>query len=41
MVHIGGSVWVGIDTPIGPVYGGYGRTEGGDGAFYLSVGRIF
>jgi NTE family protein len=38
---LGGSLWVGLDTPIGPVYGAYGRTREGDSAFYLVLGRIF
>ena len=39
--RVGGSFWLGVDTPIGPVYGAYGRAEGGEGAFYLFLGRIF
>ncbi len=38
---LGGSLWLGLDTPIGPIYGGYGRTEEGSSAFYLVLGRIF
>jgi NTE family protein len=38
---LGGSIWVGVDTPIGPVYAGYGRSEDDVGAFYLFLGRIF
>jgi NTE family protein len=37
----GGSFWAGVDTPIGPVYIGYGRAEGGEDAFYVSLGRVF
>jgi len=37
----GGSIWVGIDTPVGPIYGAYGRTQDRDDAFYLVLGRIF
>jgi NTE family protein len=37
----GGSFWGGVDTPIGPVYIGYGRAEGGEDAFYVSLGRVF
>ena len=33
--------WAGISTPIGPVYVGYGRAEGGADAFYVSLGRVF
>ncbi len=38
---LGGSVWVGLDTPIGPIYGAYGRSREGFSAFYLVLGRIF
>jgi NTE family protein len=38
---LGGSFWAGVDTPIGPVYVGYGRAEGGEDAFYVSLGRVF
>jgi NTE family protein len=37
----GGSFWAGVDTPIGPVYIGYGRAEGSEDAFYVSLGRVF
>jgi len=37
----GGSVWGGADTLIGPVYVGYGRAEGGFGAFYFVLGYSF
>ncbi|HEX9876838.1 MAG TPA: patatin-like phospholipase family protein [Gammaproteobacteria bacterium] len=37
----GGSVWVGVDTPVGPVYVAYGKAEEGDGAYYIVLGRIF
>jgi NTE family protein len=33
------SVFVGIDSLIGPLYLGYGRTFGGDSALYLFLGR--
>ena len=36
-----GSVWLGSDTMIGPVYLAYGRAEGGNDAFYLLLGRTF
>jgi len=39
--RVGGSVWIGVDSPIGPVYAAYGSAEGGEGTFYLSLGRIF
>ena len=38
---LGGSLWIGLDTPVGPIYGAYGRTEEGSSAFYLVLGRIF
>ena len=38
---VGGSFWAGVDTPVGPVYVGYGRAEGGEDAFYISLGRVF
>lgn len=37
LIHAG-SLWVGADTLLGPVYLGYGRAESGDDAFYLFVG---
>jgi NTE family protein len=37
----GGSFWAGVDTPVGPIYVGYGRAEGGEAAFYVSLGRVF
>jgi NTE family protein len=36
----GGSFWAGVDTPVGPIYLGYGRAEGGEDAFYIALGRI-
>jgi NTE family protein len=38
---VGGSIWGGVDSPVGPVYVGYGRAEGGADAFYVSLGRVF
>jgi NTE family protein len=37
----GGSAFLGLDTPLGPVFFGYGYTEGGNNAVFLSVGRFF
>jgi NTE family protein len=37
----GGSFWTGVDTPVGPVYMGYGVAEGGVNAFYVFLGRPF
>ena len=38
---LGASLWAGVQTPVGPVYVGYGRAEGGASAFYVFLGRIF
>jgi len=38
---LGGSVWVGVDTPVGPVYAAYGRAEGDASAIYLFIGQPF
>jgi NTE family protein len=36
-----GSVFIGADTPIGPVYLGYGHTDTGNGSLYLYLGPLF
>jgi NTE family protein len=36
-----GSVFVGLDTFLGPLYAAYGRAEGGHGSFYFFLGRVF
>jgi NTE family protein len=36
-----GSVFFGVDTPLGPLYLATGFDEGGDRAFYLFLGRTF
>ncbi len=36
-----GSLFLGLDTLIGPVYLGAGIGEQGDNAFYLFLGRTF
>mgnify|MGYP001216170768 CR=1 FL=1 len=36
-----GALFVGIDTPIGPAYFGYGKTLNGPGSFYFYLGRPF
>jgi NTE family protein len=36
-----GSVFFGVDTPLGPVYLAAGFDEGGEKAFYLFLGRTF
>jgi NTE family protein len=38
---LGGAFWAGVSTPVGPIYVGYGRAEGGEDAFYVSLGRVF
>jgi NTE family protein len=38
---LGGSLWAGVQTPVGPVYVGYGQAEGGRSAFYVYLGRVF
>ena len=39
---LGGTVFLGFDSFLGPVYAGYGLTEGSeDGRFYLFVGKSF
>jgi NTE family protein len=38
---VAGSAYIGADTPIGPVYLGYGRSEGGNGSLYLFLGPLF
>ncbi|MBL0028844.1 MAG: patatin-like phospholipase family protein [Rhodanobacteraceae bacterium] len=36
-----GSLFVGIDSPLGPIFFGYGQAEGGEDSFYLSFGSLF
>jgi NTE family protein len=36
-----GSAFLGVDTPIGPLYLGYGHAEGGFDAVYLFLGTMF
>jgi NTE family protein len=37
---LGGSVFVGSDTPIGPFYFGWGISEKSEGTFYVSLGAV-
>ena len=37
----GGSIWAGVDTPIGPIFLAWGSAEGGQDAFYVFLGRVF
>ena len=36
-----GSLFVGIDSPLGPIFFGYGIAEGGEDSLYLSFGSLF
>ena len=36
-----GSAFIGADTPIGPIYLGYGRNDRSDGSVYLFLGPLF
>ena len=36
-----GSLWIGAETPLGPIWFAYGAAEGGNNALYLLVGRQF
>jgi NTE family protein len=38
---MGGSVFLGAESPLGPVYLAAGFGEGGTRAFYLLLGRTF
>lgn len=38
---VGGSLFVGADTPIGPLYFAYGHNDTGEGALYLYLGPLF
>ena len=40
-VRFGGSVYVGANTALGPVYLAFGRSEGGRQSAYLVIGRSF
>lgn len=35
-----GSMFVGIESPLGPIFFGYGAAEGGEQSFYLSFGAL-
>jgi len=37
----GGTIYLGAETPIGPLYLGYGLTEGGRDRWYLAIGDHF
>jgi NTE family protein len=36
-----GSAFLGVDTPIGPLYIGYGRADSGEGSIYVFLGPLF
>lgn len=36
-----GSIFLGADTPLGPIYVAYGRAEGGIDSVYIFVGKLF
>ena len=36
-----GSIFAGIDSPIGPIYFAYGHAEGGVNSIYLTIGSLF
>jgi len=38
---VGGTVFLGLETLLGPFYAGYGLVEGGQESFYLMLGRTF
>jgi NTE family protein len=38
---VAGSAFIGTDTPVGPVYLGYGHTNRGDWSLYLFLGPLF
>jgi NTE family protein len=38
---LAGSLFVGTDTPIGPIYLSYGRNDSGEGSVYLFLGPLF
>lgn len=39
-LDFGASLFFGVDSPLGPVYLGYGRLSSGDGAAFLRVGGV-
>ncbi len=38
---VAGSLFLGFDTPIGPLYVGYGRTQNDDQSVYINLGPLF
>ena len=37
---VGGSVFLGFGTPLGPLFLGYGRNDAGASSFYLTFGSL-
>jgi outer membrane translocation and assembly module TamA len=37
----GGSIYLGAETPIGPMFLGYGRADGDRDRFYLQIGQSY
>jgi NTE family protein len=37
---VAGSIFVGVDSPFGPVFLGFGRADTGDNSFYLNFGSL-
>ena len=37
-MRIAGSLFTGVDTPLGPLFFAYGQAEGGNDSFYLTLG---
>jgi len=35
------SIFIGVDSPIGPIYTGYGHAEGGNDSLYFFLGKLF
>ena len=35
------SIWLGADTPIGPIYLAYGKAEDGRNSIYFFIGSTF
>jgi len=40
-LRVGGSVFLGLETVLGPIQLGYGRADRGQGAWYVFLGRTF
>lgn len=36
-----GALLLGVDSPLGPLYFGYGKSQDGNSSFYLRLGRVF